>query len=151
MAYDKYSEQNLQNFWNKVNKTDGCWLWTGCKDNDGYGKFGVASKILGAHRVSLEIHLQRNIRPGLVVAHTPEICHNPSCVNPEHLREATYTENRLDMHKDGTINAKLTAAQVLEIRASNKTRRDLAAEYAVSREYISKIITRIKWKYLPPA
>jgi len=26
-------------FWSKVQRSDGCWIWTGRLDRDGYGKF----------------------------------------------------------------------------------------------------------------
>jgi len=29
-------------FWQKVDKTSGCWLWTGALNAKGYGVFGVA-------------------------------------------------------------------------------------------------------------
>lgn len=38
------------NFWTKVNKTDGCWLWTGAKMENGYGRFRVYPNGITAHR-----------------------------------------------------------------------------------------------------
>src|SRR5215831_15396182 len=74
-----------QRFWEKVEKStdDGCWLWTGCRDWNGYGKIGapLRSYPLYAHRVSYE--LTKGVIPsGHMVHHT---CHNKLCVNPDHL------------------------------------------------------------------
>jgi hypothetical protein len=41
-------------FWSHVDKTDGCWIWTGCIDRvSGYGYFGTAR----AHRLIFASHL----------------------------------------------------------------------------------------------
>lgn len=78
-------------FWPKVQKTDGCWLWIAAADNHGYGKFGVAGKLMLAHRFSYE--LQRGTIPeGLTLDH---LCRNPRCVNPDHLEPVTQRENTL--------------------------------------------------------
>lgn len=86
-------ERAIKNFWNKVNKTDSCWLWTGAKTTDGYGCFGngrLGSK--RAHRFSWEID-RETIPPNMELCHT---CDNPSCVNPEHLFIGTHTDNMRD-------------------------------------------------------
>jgi len=76
-------------FWAKVEKTDTCWNWTGCKTN-GYGRFKLSTgNIQQAHRVSYELS-KGTIPAGLVVDHA---CHNRSCVNPNHLRAITQKQN----------------------------------------------------------
>lgn len=76
-------------FWEKVNKTDGCWEWTGAK-RTGYGKFGIGSnKTVTAHRLSLEMS-------GVEVPEDKDvdhICGNRACVRPEHLRVTTRKQN----------------------------------------------------------
>ena len=84
----------LARFLSKVD-TDapsGCWLWTGSRTTTGYGQFAV--KLRGwrprsAHRVAYA-HFVGPLTDGLVVDHT---CHNPLCVNPEHLQQVTNREN----------------------------------------------------------
>ena len=44
------SETATPRFWSKVNKGDGCWLWTGTITYNGYGKFGPRL----AHRIAFE-------------------------------------------------------------------------------------------------
>lgn len=46
-------------FWRKVQKTSGCWLWTGFCMRSGYGKIrrgGKGQGLLLAHRLSYEMH-----------------------------------------------------------------------------------------------
>lgn len=81
-----------ERFFQKVNKTDSCWLWTGARAQ-GYGKFSVNGKIWQATRWSYEFH-KSPIPDGLLICHT---CDFPACVNPEHLWPGTHSENALDM------------------------------------------------------
>ena len=79
-------------FWAKVNKSETCWNWTGGKTTAGYGMFARGGRGGGqamAHRYSWEM-ANGPIPEGMVIDHT---CHNPSCVNPDHLRVATYKQN----------------------------------------------------------
>lgn len=70
-------------------KTPTCWIWTAAKSELGYGIIRVAGKNVPAHRFVYELH-RGKIPSGLHIDH---ICHNPSCVNPSHLRPATDKEN----------------------------------------------------------
>lgn len=70
-------------FWKKVQRTDGCWLWTGHLDEYGKGRFAFGGKNSQAHRFAFMqrhgVTLQRNemIR---------QTCKVAQCVNPDHLR-----------------------------------------------------------------
>lgn len=72
-----------ERFWQKVDKTETCWLWTGAKQN-GYGicRSGGAARL--AHRVSYTWE-NGEIPEGVQLDH---MCHNRACVNPSHLRFA---------------------------------------------------------------
>lgn len=150
-----YTEAFLQCFWDKVNKTETCWLWTGSKDKDGYGgNVYWNGKGLKPHRISLSIHLGRPITAGMEVAHAPIICHNRACVNPVHLREATHRENQLDKHLDGTMilpswsgklpsieshRRQFTKEQIHAIRLDTRSHRIIGEDYGCCRQTISFI------------
>src|ERR1700676_5168759 len=80
-----------QRFWNKVNKTDTCWLWTGSKGQWVHGQFWNGKRLINAHRISYEWNVGK-IPAGLTIDH---ICRNPPCVNPSHLQAITMRDNIL--------------------------------------------------------
>lgn len=63
----------------------GCWLWSGARNDGGYGVHGGA----GAHRVVYEI-LVGPIPQGRHLHHK---CQVPRCVNPDHLEPVTPAEH----------------------------------------------------------
>ena len=89
-------------FWEKVKKSDDCWVWTAAIDKCGYGYIGLGpGKGMGkAHRVSWQLH-KGGIPEGLCVLHK---CDNPSCVNPEHLFLGTQKDNAVDRELKGRGN-----------------------------------------------
>ncbi len=68
---------------------NGCWLWKGSLDKDGYGFMGVAEKRFRAHRYSYE-QLVGPIPKELEIDH---VCKVRACINPAHLELVTYKEN----------------------------------------------------------
>jgi hypothetical protein len=126
---------------------NGCWVWKGYKDNYGYGRIRHKGRMIRLHRLYWILSGQ-DIPEDLVMRHG-QGC-SKACYNPEHLTPGTQSENGLDMHRDGTMTfAKLTAEQVLKIRATdNKTRAELAKEYDVAHTTISRIILRKAWSHI---
>ena len=66
-----------------------CLLWTGARTNNGYGRLGIRGKFFLAHRYAWQAK-NGQIPEGKWIDHT---CHNRLCVNVEHLRLATHSEN----------------------------------------------------------
>jgi len=62
------------------------------RDVKGYGAFGFDGKVQKAHRVAYML-THGPIPDGGHILHS---CDNPSCVNPDHLRVGTHTENMRD-------------------------------------------------------
>lgn len=138
-----------------ASQTDACIEWPFCKDKDGYGKIGRYGR---AHRTVLEI--SHGPAPSEVheAAHAPDVCHNPSCVNPRHLRWATVKENSQDRFMDGTDprgerggNTKLTEREVAEIRqalSEGQKIPKIARKYAVTYQSVRNIAIGRTWRWL---
>lgn len=134
----------------KVDITETCWLWTGPFIGQGYGRFWLNGKNHRAHRLMLEEKLGRPIADGMVAAHAPIICHNRSCINPEHLREATLSDNQSDRVLDNThqSNVTLSESDVPLIRDDTRSLTKIAEDYGVTYNAIFKIKHRQTWKHI---
>lgn len=147
-------EQVESRFWQKVDKTDTCWLWMGSKNRKGYGQFNwrKLGRPMLAHRIAWIMSYGDDPQSKLIL----HKCDNPACVNPDHLQVGTAAQNSADMVSKGRsskgehhFHAKLTAADVAEVRRiyalRNISQRDLAAMYGVSRPTISAIVVGRNW------
>lgn len=91
-TYSPMFERSIEDrFWEKVDKTDKCWLWNAYTTDDGYGGFSFNGWTQGAHRYSFMLHNEMTSLPeDKYVDHR---CHTPACVRPDHLRLATPKQN----------------------------------------------------------
>jgi hypothetical protein len=156
---DEWTRSLADRFWSKVDQRgpEDCWLWTGAKNEHGYGVMRPEGRRTGptvkSHRVSLT--LAGVDIEGLVVRHS---CDNPPCVNPAHLSVGTKADNSADMVARGRSPrgsrsgaSKLTESQVVEIRArcaAGQLHRVVAADYGVSRVTITNIATGKTWRHV---
>ena len=93
--YDSHEDS----FYAKIQRVPcgGCWLWIAATDPDGYGFHHSELSTKRAHRYSFWLH-NGYLTEGLMVRH---LCHNPCCVNPDHLEEGTAKDNRRDAIQAG--------------------------------------------------
>jgi hypothetical protein len=89
----------VKRFWKHVKVGPGCWPWTGCTSDEGYGRLqkDKNSGVIYAHRFSFEMH-KGKIPPGILIMHE---CDNPPCCNPKHLHLGTVQMNNDDAAKKG--------------------------------------------------
>lgn len=87
----KYSPDTVvltadEKFWANVEKTDGCWLWTGVVDDFGKGRFVYDGKRQSAHGYAYCQAYKVTLTRRDLLRHT---CGVPSCVRPDHLRRSS--------------------------------------------------------------
>jgi hypothetical protein len=146
-----------ERFWEKVSKTDGCWLWTASLTRGGYGQFALRKGIIRrAHRIAWKL-ANGPVPAGLWVLHH---CDIPACVRPDHLFLGTPGDNSSDMAAKGRADprkgsarthARLSEADVIAIRAARAqgaTGAQLARQYGVHRSSIYHICQRDYWKHV---
>lgn len=149
-------------FWNKVEKTNTCWLWKGAKDKQGYGQFKINKKQIKAHRVAWTL-LHGEIPDKFIIMHS---CDNPPCCNPDHLKLGTPKDNAMDRSLKGRSygggpklpakgekngSAKLTEIQVKHLRQLFKngvSKRALSEIFNVSRTNIKNIVNNTTWSLI---
>jgi hypothetical protein len=146
-ALDSQQDQAAK-FWNKVLKTETCWLWQAVKTDNGYGIFRLnTGQNMLAHRVSWEMHNSK-IPEGLHVCHH---CDVRNCVRPEHLFIGTRNANMFDCFQKGRFASKLKADDVRDIRkkfSQGESVKELAKQYDVGSSNIHLIVKRKSWKHV---
>lgn len=80
-------------FWANVAEPndDGCMLFTGFIDKDGYGSYTEAKITQRAHRVAWELFYEDFIDEDHEIDH---LCRTRACVNPDHLEQVSRSENQ---------------------------------------------------------
>ena len=148
------TRQVAQRFWAKVQKSDGCWLWTGYVDVLGYGIFRFQGGPKKAHRVAWIL----SNGPIPAGKHCLHGCDVRRCVNVHHLFLGSHQENMADRDAKGRQwdrrgekhpSAKLTQSDVIAIRASKGVPlRVLAEQHGVSLACVDAIRCRHTWKHV---
>ncbi len=172
-----FVKQSIEDrFFEKVEKTETCWNWTGATDGR-YGQIFHNGKSAKAHRVSYQL-AYGEIGAGLKVCHK---CDNPGCVNPEHLFLGSQSDNLKDCvqkRRNGTVTkpwriakgdrsaarlhpetikrgedhkkAKLTTDIVIYLREhkGEKSSRKFANQFGVSYSLINQVLSGKTWRHI---
>lgn len=147
-----------------VDRDSDCWIWQMNIDSWGYGTITVDKQSRKAHRVSFELYRDEDLpefSPDHQINHT---CHNPACVNPDHLYIGTAQENVDDAMEIGAwddnrrrgsevATSKLTEDEVIEIKKrclSGETQKAVASDYGVDHSTVNKIMVGKQWQHIGP-
>jgi hypothetical protein len=157
------SQQDVERFLASTRRLDsGCWEWLRGRNRQGYGKFTFMRRTAkeSVNVTKVATHAAFFVRhgrwplEGLVLMHS---CDAPSCVNPDHLSEASYAENSADMRKkrrqargERCARSVLTEENVAEIRSlystGSHTQAALAKMFGVVAANIHFIVTNQTWR-----
>jgi len=136
---------------------EGCWLWQGYRQSDGYGRVKKGVGHVSAARVSYEM-AHGPAPEGMWILHH---CDNPPCVRPSHLFLGTRADNTADKMRKGREargermgrRVKLNTEKVIAIRMQYETGRanlvHLGRLYGVHPVTILRICQRKLWKHIP--
>jgi hypothetical protein len=137
----------------------GCLVWQGAQSTFGHGHIVINGVQMLTHRLSYELH-EEEIADGMQINHK---CHNPACINPEHLYMGTQKENVNDAVEEGSyvsnfgvgeghIHSKLCEQDVIEMRekyeTGDYTHEELADEYGVGVNTAGEAIRGVTWSHV---
>lgn len=127
-----------------------CIEWTGARNAKGYGWRTVGNKQVLAHRHAFEAAYGKLPKEASLL----HICDNPACINLDHLRAGSHSDNMRDMAAKGRhAQSKLSSDDVRDMRRKvlreNNTARSVAKHYGVTPSLVSMIVYGRCWSYVP--
>jgi len=140
-------------FYSIPEPNSGCLLWLAACNAAGYGLCGISRRSVLAHRLAWEA-AHGPIPDGLHVLHK---CDVPSCVNVDHLWLGSHQDNMADKFHKGRAkggkgerarHAKLTAADVLAIRADPRGIVETAKAFGIGKSNVDYIRRRVTWRHI---
>jgi len=140
------TELDKERFWDKVDKSRDCWLWTAAKCH-GYGQVSINGKRYRPHRITYMIY-KGEIPEGLQINHH---CDTPLCVNPDHLYAGTQKQNLIDSVSRGRHHLQKLKASDIPVIMSYKgklSRRELGEIYGVDKTTIRNIFIGKTWSFV---
>lgn len=132
------TQREIDRFWEKIDKTGDCWIWTAAKTNKGYGKLTIRRRTWIAHRFAF------TITHGMIPssAHVLHRCDNPPCCNPDHLFLGSNDDNIRDRIAKwrGRKLSKGQEAQAAQLYANGATYRDIQEMFKISRAQVWRLL-----------
>lgn len=140
-------------FWYMASESppdENCWDWKGGTLVRGYGSFRMGQVAHLAHRTSYKI-----FNGDVGDLHVLHSCDRRICVQPAHLHLGTTTDNMRERDERGRTSmgerhtsSKLTGENVLWIRQSNLSHREIAKIFGVTHKTVGDILRGRTWKQL---
>ncbi len=146
---------DVRRFWSKTLRAGQCFVWTGARDRDGYGKFMTGrARAQTTHRPHRWI-FERVLGPlnGRNLLHS---CDEPACVTLQHLSPGTQKQNVADCIAKGRFkngSRILTEQQAAELKwlyANGATVAELAQIYGLSLAGVRGVTSGINWARVEP-
>lgn len=148
----------MDRFWNKVEKTEGCWIWLGALSG-GYGSFRLNGRVRLAHHVAHELLIgplpvnEGSYHKSLMMHR----CDNRRCVRPhaDHATPATQKQNMQDAGSKGRLGkgdhrgeknaaCRWSDAEIAEMRRlysdEGFTQEEIAMQFGTNQGVISLIV-----------
>lgn len=125
-----------------IKTPDGCWVYASLT-SDGRGSISFKGMTHTAPRAAYEV-FKGPVPEGMFIVQT---CKNKLCVNPEHLKLGTRSENRLISN----VSRKLSEEVVRSIReksAKGASLGMLADEFGLNASTVSRIVNRKIWSHV---
>jgi hypothetical protein len=139
-----YTQRILEN----TKEQNGCFLYQGVKDRDGYGFITTgpkaAKRTIRVHRYICSKFYGEPLEKSNFALHS---CDQPSCVNPDHLSWGSHSENRKQA-RDRLQNLKgqkLTKEIVEKIRTYEGSNSETAKKFGISRSYAGYLKRGFYW------
>lgn len=139
---------------------NGCWKYSGFKNEKGYGKIQIGRTPRSVHRIIWAFFNGREPKANYFICHH---CDNPSCFNPDHLFEGTPKDNSQDMIRKGRAflqknpetyrgkkhpRVRMTKKElelIEKLLKTNMTQKQIGLEVGFSQSKISEIRNKKSW------
>jgi excisionase family DNA binding protein len=134
-------------FFEKVEKSNTCWLWQGSLSESGYGSFRYKGIWMRAHRASYLMFVG-NIPKDILVLHS---CDIRNCVRPDHLHLGTPQDNMNERSERNRFIPKKgedhpcskisndDVKEIVKLREKKIPAKQIAREFNISPEYVYQL------------
>ena len=129
-------EEKLCDLLAYTTNTNGCCIWKGAVNSDGYAAMFNNVKV---HRLVYLLAKGYYGGLGTLIRHS---CDNPLCINPEHLLLGTHQENMNDKfvrNRQPRVVTKEIVFKVRELLKENMKQKDIALQLGIDARRVSDI------------